>query len=165
MVTYRIGEAAQASGISVRTIRYYEGIGLIPEARRHNALSHTGGNRVFDESDIGRLKFIHHARMLELGLDEIRILLEPAASGRCPGGELEYQRILQSHLEDIDERVTRLLGLRQQIQTLLLAERARIAPSACDLATCGCMEVAAPSTKPTEQTKKPASVYGCVCCQ
>ena len=39
-----IGEAANATGLSVKTIRYYEEIGLIPEAQRRNTGAHTGGN-------------------------------------------------------------------------------------------------------------------------
>lgn len=52
---YSIGDAAKASGLTVKTIRYYEAIGLIPKAARHNSGAHTGGNRVYSEADVGRL--------------------------------------------------------------------------------------------------------------
>lgn len=134
-----IGEAARESGLSVKTIRYYERIGLIPPARRHDSFTRTGGNRRFDEADIGRLKFIHHARMLELGLDEIRALLEPLETGRCPGDERQYRVILRNHLQQIDERVAHLLGLRERIETLL-AQHNGGDPGPCHMATCRCME-------------------------
>ena len=54
---FTIGKAAHASGLTAKTIRYYEQIGLIPKARRHNSSGapHTGGDRIYSETDIGRL--------------------------------------------------------------------------------------------------------------
>ena len=63
MRSYSIGEAAKASGLSARTIRYYEQIGLIPEAPRNagNGTA-TAGMRVYSEDDVGRLRFVQRAR-------------------------------------------------------------------------------------------------------
>ena len=60
---FSIGEAAEASGLTVKTIRYYEEAGLIPKAARHDASARTGGNRLYGQADIGRLRFIHHERL------------------------------------------------------------------------------------------------------
>jgi MerR family copper efflux transcriptional regulator len=61
---FSIGEAATAYGLGVKTIRYYEQIGLIPKAARTNVGLHTGGHRLYGEADIGWLRFIWHARLL-----------------------------------------------------------------------------------------------------
>jgi MerR family copper efflux transcriptional regulator len=79
--TLSIKDAAAASGLSAKTIRYYEDIGLIPKAQRSNPDARTGGDRVYDAADVGRLRFICHARMLDLGLDAVRDLLKLAEHG------------------------------------------------------------------------------------
>jgi len=45
-----IGDAAKASGLTVKTIRYYEEIGLIPKAGRTTGGVHTRGHRVYNEA-------------------------------------------------------------------------------------------------------------------
>lgn len=74
---YSIGETARASGLTARTIRYYEQIRLIPKAPRRDGdgAPHTGGERVYGAEDIGRLEFIRHARLVDLSLADIRKLL------------------------------------------------------------------------------------------
>ena len=84
---FTIGEAARASGLTAKTIRYYEQVGLIPKARRRNSGSapHTGGDRIYSEADIGRLSFVRHARLVDLSLADIRELLDDP--GRCRRGD------------------------------------------------------------------------------
>lgn len=66
----QIGELAGELGLNTRTIRYYEGIGLLPEPER------TGGNyRAYGREDLERLRFIRAAQRLGLTLDEIREVL------------------------------------------------------------------------------------------
>ena len=74
---YSIGEAAEATGLSVKAIRHYEEVGLIPRPRRHDGNARTGGNRLYTEQELARLRFVRQARHLDLGLDEIRRLLSP----------------------------------------------------------------------------------------
>jgi DNA-binding transcriptional MerR regulator len=54
-----IGEAAKTSGLPAKTIRYYEDIGLVPQARRT-----TGNYRAYTASDVHTLRFIKRARSL-----------------------------------------------------------------------------------------------------
>jgi len=138
---YKIGEMANSSGLTVKTIRYYEQIGLIPKAPRQNSGARTGGNRIFDESDLGRLRFIGHARLLGLGLAEIRQLLDVADGKGCPSKQPEYQEILKRHLAETDERINHLLGLRAALAGLLSPDR-ETKDHPCSMQTCACMEPA-----------------------
>mgnify|MGYP003630466050 CR=1 FL=1 len=65
-----IGGIAKATGTKVNTIRFYEEIGLMPEAARTAA-----GQRTYTESEVKRLSFIRRARKLGFSIDETRSLL------------------------------------------------------------------------------------------
>ncbi len=148
---YKIGDAAKASGLTVKTIHYYEQIGLIPRAQRRNSGAHTGGNRVYGEADVGRLRFIYHARLLGLGLPDIRELLALADGKGCPGGQPEYEQVLRRHLDDIDDRIRHLLGLRATIEVLLSPQR-QPKGEACSWNTCECMGPANSPSPPAERS-------------
>lgn len=135
---FSIGDAAEACGLTVKTIRYYEEIGLIPKAGRTNGGVHTGGHRVYTEAEVGRLRFIHHARLFGLRLSDIRELLALADGKGCPSRQPEYQQILRRHLHEIDERVRHLRGLRTAIEDLVSPARQRKGQK-CSWNTCGCM--------------------------
>ena len=65
-----IGKLEQAAGVKVPTIRYYEQIGLLPDAERS-----TGNQRMYSRKTQERLAFIRHARELGFPLEAIRDLL------------------------------------------------------------------------------------------
>ncbi|PRZ04201.1 DNA-binding transcriptional MerR regulator [Isoptericola sp. CG 20/1183] len=66
----QIGEVSERTGLSLRTIRYYEEVGLvIPSARSH------GGFRLYTESDIARLMVVKRMKPLDFTLEEMRDLL------------------------------------------------------------------------------------------
>lgn len=134
-----IGEAARRSGLSVKTIRYYEEVGLIPKAARKNGGVHDGGWRLYSEAYVGRLRFIHHARLFGLSLADIRKLLVLADGKGCPSRQPEYREILQRHLRAIDERINHLLGLRTAIKALTSPAR-QTRGEKCSWETCGCMQ-------------------------
>jgi DNA-binding transcriptional MerR regulator len=135
---FSIGEAARASGLNAKTIRYYEQIALIPPARRANRAARTGGNRIYSEVDLNRLRFIHGARLIGLPLDDVRDLLA-AADGGCPGDQPLYHEKLTEHLQAIDDRIGHLLSLRRAVGNLMSRERGGGA-GACVMPGCDCMD-------------------------
>ena len=98
----KIGEVAASSGLPVKTIRYYEEIGLlIPTVERSQV-----GYRLFDEKVLNRLAFIKRAQSLGLALNEVKTILTVHDEGELPCCEVKQ------HLEDKVAIVT------QQIQAL-----------------------------------------------
>lgn len=146
---FTIGEAAQASGLTAKTIRYYEQVGLIPKARRRHSGSapHTGGDRMYSEADIGRLRFIRHARFVDLSLTDIRTLLKIADTAGCPSEHPAYSDLLKRHIRKIDERINHLLGLRSIVYQLLNRSGATHTEP-CTWDTCSCMESEPSATRP-----------------
>ncbi len=79
--TMHIGELAERTGLSLRTIRHYDEVGLLPASARTE-----GGFRVFTETDFDRLMHIKAMKPLGFSLEEITELLsvveEPAAEAQ-----------------------------------------------------------------------------------
>ena len=70
-MTLRIGEIAERSGVTPRTIRYYEELGLLPRTERE-----LGKHRVYTESDVERISELTRLRdLLGLSLDELRSMI------------------------------------------------------------------------------------------
>ena len=134
-----IGAAAKASGVSIKAIRYYEDIGLIPRTLRRANGGQGAGHRVFTDADVGRLRFIHHVLALGLGLAEIRDLAAIAEEQGCPGNRPQYRQILARHLDTVNGRIEHLLRLRRTLESLMDPECSP-ANSRCTWETCDCMD-------------------------
>lgn len=104
----QIGEVALRLGINPKTIRYYEEIGLIPEARRNQS-----GFRVYSQAEINRLAFILRARTLDISLDDIREILALREKGEAPC--LYVTNLVARQVEEIDARVSALERLRNEL--------------------------------------------------
>lgn len=103
-----VGQAAREIGISAKAIRLYESRGLLPEVRRNES-----GYRLYDETDIGILRFIRRARSLGLGLDEIRDVLALQRSGKETCGRVVA--LLDAHIAEIDRALGDLYALRSTL--------------------------------------------------
>lgn len=107
-----IGALSKASGVKVPTIRFYEGIGLLPAPPRTES-----NRRTYEDRDVRRLRFIRHARDLGFELDDIRELLglsaEPQAS--CHRAD----SIVLHQLGEIDRRLAQLTALRGELQRMV----------------------------------------------
>ena len=102
---FSIGELGRLTGCRVVTIRYYEGIGILPAPERT-----AGGHRVYGHAHLERLTFIRKGRQLGFSLDSIRRLL--TLSGRSPDAPCaEADRIAVSHLAEVRGKIADLKAL------------------------------------------------------
>ncbi|GAB3967835.1 MerR family transcriptional regulator [Streptomyces sparsus] len=67
----QIGEAAERTGLSLRTIRHYEEVGLVTPSARSR-----GGFRLYTEEDVERLMVVRRMKPLDFSLEEMRDLLD-----------------------------------------------------------------------------------------
>ncbi|UCD71515.1 MAG: MerR family transcriptional regulator [Syntrophobacterales bacterium] len=113
MKYYKIGPLANLVGVSPRTIRYYEEIGLLNSIRRLE-----GGKRVYTDQDYQRLKFIKRLKHLGLTLAEMQELEDIYQIHRTKKKVLpRLLELLKSHVEKIDERIQNLEKLKSEILT------------------------------------------------
>jgi DNA-binding transcriptional MerR regulator len=108
-----IAEVREATGLSARTLRYYEELGLLPGVRRR-----AGGRRVYGADELERLRFIQRLKALGLSLAEVKQLnavYAIAGSTRAMLGRLDV--VLGRRLADLDARIAELEGLRDEIRT------------------------------------------------
>jgi MerR family transcriptional regulator, copper efflux regulator len=106
-----IGQAARASGVSAKMIRYYESIGLIPEAPRTGS-----GYRTYDDAAVNTLRFIHRARDFGLPIERIRLLVGLWQDrGRASG---DVKAIALEHVADLRDQASRLTEMADALQHL-----------------------------------------------
>jgi DNA-binding transcriptional MerR regulator len=110
---YRIGELANRVGLTERTIRYYEELGLLESVKRLD-----GGVRVYTDDDLRRLKYIRKLKTLGLSLHEMLELENMYRRQRSNRTVLpRLMELLDAHLETLDARMTELRGLRDEIRS------------------------------------------------
>lgn len=107
-----IGELSRRAAVKVPTIRFYEERGLLPTPGRTE-----GNRRTYGEADVRRLRFIRHARELGFEVGDILALLDLAGHPDRPCCEADA--IARKHLADIDDRITRLTGLRDEVRAMV----------------------------------------------
>jgi len=103
-----IGLLAKASDVKVPTIRFYEEIGLLPQARRA-----ANDRRIYDQDAVRRLAFIRHARQLGFSVDAIRDLLDLSDNPDRNCGEAN--RLAAQQLHDVESKIAQLEGLRVEL--------------------------------------------------
>lgn len=108
-----IGEVSSITGIPVKTIRYYEEIGLLTAITTRSK----AGYRLFAQTVLNRLAFIKRAQSLGLSLSEIQELLAIHDSGELPCGAVKKQ--LLHKVEAINQQIEALSILKSELLGLL----------------------------------------------
>jgi DNA-binding transcriptional MerR regulator len=114
---WRVGELAKRTGVSVRTLHWYEEMGLLSPAQRSES-----GQRLYSSEDLGRLQQIRSLRQIGLSLDEIRDCLGKP--------EFSPSRVIALHLARLDEEIDLQQRLRSRLQSLARRYEAAEAVSA-----------------------------------
>ena len=107
----RIGELAERVGVNPKTVRYYEGIGLLPDPERLPS-----GYRDYTDDDVDRLGFVRTAQRLGLSLSEISEILAFRERAERP---CDYVLgVIDRQVADLDRRMAEMAELRRELISL-----------------------------------------------
>lgn len=117
----RIGEVAERVGVTPRTIRYYEEIGLLPGGSREK-----GAHRLYDDADVERLTELTRLRdLLNLSLDELKELVEAEEARavlrrrlQATDSDEERVEIIETALPYIDRQLELVRRQKRELETL-----------------------------------------------
>jgi Cu(I)-responsive transcriptional regulator len=135
-----IGQAAKASGVSAKMIRYYESVGLIAAAGRSEA-----GYRIYSTADVHTLRFIQRAREMGFSVDQMRELL--ALWQDHSRASADVKALARAHIDELDNKINALLTMRESLQ--YLADHCR----GNDRPDCPIIEDLSEGREPVEQAK------------
>lgn len=107
----RIGEVADAAGVTSQTIRFYERKGLLPAPERG-----LNGYRVYDESVLARLRFVSASQAAGLTLAEVRSIIALREDGAAPCAHVVA--LLDSKLAEVRARIQHLAMLQTQLEAV-----------------------------------------------
>ena len=127
----RIGVLKAKSNVPIRTIRYYEELGLIQSAKRTD-----GGFRLFSPDVLHRLAFIKRAQSLGLSLQEIGEILKIHDQGELPCVEVKHK--FERKIAEIDHKIKQLSLLKTQLRSLI--DQASSPPEAAEGLICPIIE-------------------------
>ncbi|KAA2241112.1 Cu(I)-responsive transcriptional regulator [Salinarimonas soli] len=106
-----IGEAAAASGISAKMIRYYESIGLVPSPMRTES-----GYRVYSDAEVHILRFVRHARDLGFPVEQIRDLVTLWRDRSRASNDVK--QIALAHVAMLEDKIRQLQAMAGTLRHL-----------------------------------------------
>ena len=104
----RAGQVAEAVGVNVETLRYYERRGILAEPERS-----LGGHRLYPETAVTTLRVIKAAQNLGFSLDEVAELLEAGGHHHGTGGGLQSRT--QAKLAEVEQKIADLHVIRESL--------------------------------------------------
>ncbi|MFF5035645.1 heavy metal-responsive transcriptional regulator [Nocardia salmonicida] len=137
----KIGEVAELTGVSTKTIRFYEDSGLVPPPGRTHS-----GHRRYGNDTVDRLRFIRRCQTAGMSLTEVREILALHDRGESPCGQVE--QTLTDRLHHVRARIAELEVFETYLTTLLAhaADSGRSARQA-DAEVCWILESAPDATR------------------
>lgn len=135
---FTIGELARATGLTVRTIRYWSDEGALPPVTRS-----TGGYRLYDAASVARLEPIRTLRELGLGLDDVR---------KVPAGETTVAQVAAAHVAALDAQILPQRGPQLKVTRAVLSTVARRGSTAEEMTLMLCF---------LGDTPRPPNWHGC----
>lgn len=108
---HNIGEAAALSGVSAKMIRHYEAIGLLPTVGRTFA-----GYRIYNNTDLHRLRFIKRSRTLGFSIRQIEQLLDLWDDRQRASSEVK--RLAQAHADALAGRIAEMQAMQRTLADL-----------------------------------------------
>ena len=106
-----IGEASDRSGVSAKMIRYYESVGLLPEAARR-----ANGYRDYGDQDVAILQFVRRTRDLGFSLEEVSALLALWSNKKRPSREVK--RLAEAHIAVLETRMREMRAVMRTLRAL-----------------------------------------------
>jgi MerR family transcriptional regulator, copper efflux regulator len=110
-VAMNIGQAAAASGVSAKMLRYYESIDLIPPASRTQA-----GYRTYSDRDVDTLRFIRRARDFGMPMDRVKLLVGLWQDNTRPSREVK--QIALTQVAELEARIAELTAMKDALADL-----------------------------------------------
>ncbi len=113
MTELSISQAARASGLPAKTVRYYDEVGLISARRKAN------GYRVYDERHVRMLTFVQRARRLGFSVDDCRNLLSLYRDDNRASADVK--RLARQRVAEVEQRIEELKRLKATLDELVEA--------------------------------------------
>jgi DNA-binding transcriptional MerR regulator len=107
----KISQLSKLSNVVSKTIRYYEKVGLLPQASRHS-----NGYREYNPTDVDRLIFIRRCRELHIPLEQIKILIQAQTDKSSSCSEVDL--LIAQQLEKVRKTISELSLLESTLSTL-----------------------------------------------
>src|ERR1700733_11092896 len=111
-----IGEAAKASGVTAKMIRYYESVDLIPPAERT-----ASGYRTYSDRDVDTLRFIRRARDFGVTMDRVKLLVGLWRDKDRPSREVKAIAVRQ--VAELEAKIAELVAMKDALAELASACR------------------------------------------
>ncbi len=109
--TYKIGQLAELTGLTQRTIRYYDELGLLKTSSRTQ-----GGQRIYSDSDLLYIKRIMELKSLSFSLEEIKVII--LLGGDDESGEKRRAVLLENYRRKKEEAEKRKNAIENEIGEL-----------------------------------------------
>lgn len=107
----KIGDIAKLTNVEVQTIRYYEGLDLLPEPKRTES-----GYRNYNEEYVEHIRFIQNSQELGFSLEEIRELVRLKFSKRSKGKDVK--EVIKTKIQEIEQEIEDLTELKLRLAKL-----------------------------------------------